>query len=226
MNLKTIILASFLTIGFGLAQAQETQSYMAINLGVSLPQGDYGETNINNPSSGFAKPGPELSIEGVYYIIDYIGIGGKSGFNYHNFDKIAFRNEYVSKTGADEVYFSSASPYVNVHTCAGLYLNVPVTEKFHISPKALAGVMTTFKAQIDARVDYSNQSDLYFYDDFETALDFAYLLGLDLRYIVTDHFMLKLNFERLASKHTFNDNYLVEYDYNMLSFSLSAGIAF
>lgn len=224
-RLKHTILFALL-IFTGNAMAQNAQSYMSINVGGSIPIGDYGSDDINNSTAGFATTGPEGSIEGVFLIIDYFGIGGKTGLNYHKFDQIGFRESAIAQKGASDVYFDNASPYVNIYTVLGPYVNVPISEKFHITAKMLAGFLNTFSADVEGYIEYENQAIEYFNKEFETVVDFSYMLGVDFRYIVTDHFMLKANFESLNSKHTFSNNYRVEYNYNMFSFTVSAGIAF
>lgn len=229
--MNKILLALALVSLQGIALAQETQSYICLNLGPSIPMGDYASKDYNNPQASFAKIGPEFSLEGVYFFMDYLGVGGKTGLNIQAFDKSAYRDGVINSSPFIVDADIYASPYMNIHSVAGLYINLPVTEKFHITPKVLAGLLITLQADVTTDVYYQNGNYDYYYSDAAAGSTFTPLLAVDFRYVVTDHFMLKVNVEHISATQNIEYDIYgsfigVEQKVSMLSISASAGLAF
>lgn len=83
MKTKIIILLLAIT---GIVTAQD--NYMSLTFGVGNPLGDYASiTSLTN--SGYAIQGFMADYSGVYYPIDYVGIGGAIKFNQNAVDKKA-----------------------------------------------------------------------------------------------------------------------------------------
>lgn len=230
MNKIFLILGLISIQGIALAQVN-TQSYMSVNIGASLPSGEYAEADFDNSNAGYANAGPDVSIEGVFFFMDYVGIGGKTGANLNFFGKTRFRNDLINNHGAEDVEFYSSFAYLNIYSVLGLYFNIPVTEKFHITPKILAGAMISETPYTDIDIYYENGDYENYYSDGALSAGFATMFGLDLRYVVTERFMIKANFERLAAKQAYNYDIYGSYigrqqKVNLYSITVSAGLAF
>lgn len=230
MKLKFLTLTMTLLCGAALAQ---TQSYISLNLGLSNPTADYADADFENNDAGFASTGAEISFEGTYFFIDYVGVGGKVGFNFHSFDKKGYESaiEKAYDKQLSSMEYDIATPYLNFFFQVGPYFNLPVSEKFHITPKVLVGIVGSVSPEVETYYEFTDGDWDYDYKDAYSTSSFAPLFGLDFRYVITDHFMMKLNTEYVTFKSNYGDIITgistgLEQKVSYFNIMLSAGIAF
>ncbi|MCD4769314.1 MAG: hypothetical protein K8R35_04025 [Bacteroidales bacterium] len=178
---KIFILGIVLFYTFALS-AQD--SYIGINLGSSLPQGDFADTT-DLFSNGFTLPGFSIQFDGIYYPMQVLGFGGMLGFGslYTDYDRsLANLKEYIENHpnlpgivipgDSDTDYTTGFWNYVNL--LAGPELSAPIG-RFQIGIRAMGGLSMIFSPK--RKFSYENSFDKVNIVSRGASLSLAYLYG-------------------------------------------------
>lgn len=184
--------------------AQRVKPSFNLNGAVALPQGDFGSKDISNPRSGIAKPGLE-------YGFDF-------GLQFRN-SPVAFAMSY--KRADIPVDFNSASaiaardlpgftydlstePWKAKSFLLGIsgILNIDSAGTFVIGPRLLAGVMDLTPYQMKIRFTQGAALSSR-YPNLLRQKDFAFLFGLNFRYVFLNAFYVSVNADYLHANIEF-----------------------
>lgn len=197
-----------------LARAQK--NHISLSMGLAYPLSEYAESN-DYYSHGYANPGFNLSFEGNYIPLWYVGVGGTASFttNYTQSDKYfeglvdAINRNPVSQIPDETIVFHETDPWSYVNLVAGPTLAIPLN-RIQWNIKCFAGISIIFPPKqsmvIPAEIGtYSHSGDTQ-----NTA--FNYLLGTDLIYKLMRNYSIILNaaYTQTQSKSESNLSYTVD----------------
>jgi len=203
--MKKIILILF-TIGiYVTVQSQTKPHFISVNIGASVPMGDYGSTDGNDESSGFATTGANFAIEGAGFINPTVGFGGYLGGNAHNIDEPAFISELNSSIGISGSTLT-ADPYGVSNYMAGIYLSVPATDIVFFRFKVLGGMFMARSPEMTITMTNDFNETFVLNMTESTGSKFAALFGASALFKVSSRIGIAANFEYTGAE--------VEFEYN------------
>lgn len=145
--MKSFLLCLFLAFVFYnnvSSQVEARQGFVSINFGLSIPSGNYGSNNFDNPAAGFATTGSAFDItcghlltpkfgaiamlRGLAHLVD-VGTYSNGLANY-------LRSGYPS--GSTTVNYWS-NTYSSGGMMGGIYGSFPFKSKLTVEPKGLIG---------------------------------------------------------------------------------------
>ena len=116
----------------------ENKSFFGIHGGISFPAGLYASKDPYN--SGFALPGPGVSVESAWFFSKWIGIGGRADYNRHFANagamEVAYLNLLESGSTLD---ISFSGTYTIATAMMGVFSNMPLNRWMQLTGKALFG---------------------------------------------------------------------------------------
>lgn len=211
---------------------QITKSYAAISIGASVPYGDYAKTNTTIEQAGYAQTGANLDVEAAFFFDGFVGVGAKLGIGMIPINQVAY-GEFLASRNPDyeRIEVLSATPYFNTYIALGLYFNIPITEKLQLTPKVMGGLATSFLPEVEAIVYFVNGEERQGYTNTAVALEFMPIFGGNLRYLVSEKFMLQLNVDRMSTVLEFEydseGNYIgKDTKYSVVNIMVGAGLLF
>lgn len=175
------------------ASAQKNPSFVAIKGGASFPFGKYHQKDLDGGS--FALTGFNVSVEGAWFFTPKFGVGTSAEINFHPVDVGVLGWEKVQDDPfLDDLYIRS-EPYKIVTAMAGLYTQLPLTEKLSFTGKLLGGLLW-------GQTPYQLYKPTYFmvgppYYEITPATDwkFSWTTGVGFRYDISPCFGLTLDSE-------------------------------
>lgn len=201
-----------------------SKSYFGVVIGGSFPTGQYKASDDTSKVNSFAKPGLCLILKGNVNLIKYLGLGYSIGGNIHFFDNTKYES-FLRNDENVETSFNS-NPYISYFGLIGPVLKLPIIDELIIefSPEIgfMGGISPMQKLSINQRTYYWNGST-YVYDWVNTSstkieaqnkFGFAYQIDVGLRINLNDGFAVKLGFNYLESKMTFDQKYTTSYPQN------------
>ncbi|HSZ24569.1 MAG TPA: outer membrane beta-barrel protein [Cytophagaceae bacterium] len=194
-----IAAAFFLTIQ-NLAAQNRTKSFIGLSTGLSAPVGNFakadaGEIGNWNNTSGFAKTGYSIGLEGAYFFLPKIGIGGSVTYTDHgqlnNKDANTLASAYQQAFDVDQGAVTTVGRYKTLNAMVGPYLSFPY-KKFTFDVRAMAGILKSFSTPevdvvlTDASINYP------FSQKSSTASSFGWQTGIGGRYLLMKRISLTL----------------------------------
>ncbi len=191
-NLKMFIL---LLVVCSATQAQNN-NFISVFGGITSPSGNWTKTayNVNdiggwlttdadNLSSGFAGSGSTFGVEGAWFFSKYFGVGGLVSHNTFNFAGLdALSAGYRSSFDVDQVTTTVNGGYTMWNFMYGIYFKYPVSDKFAVTAKALAGFTSATTPSIAVDVFDGGNDDGVFTQEPSTANSFSYMTGIGVSY--------------------------------------------
>lgn len=197
-----------------LASAQK--NHVSLSMGLAYPLSEYAESD-DYYSHGYASPGFNLSFEGNYIPLWYVGVGGAASFttNYTQSNKYfvalvdAINRNPVSQIPDETIVFHETDRWSYVTLVAGPTLAIPLN-RLQWNVKCFAGISIIFPPTqsliIPAEIgSYSHSGDAQ-------NIAFSYLLGTDLIYKLMKNYSIILNaaYTQTQSKSQSNLSYTVD----------------
>ncbi|WP_422858439.1 outer membrane beta-barrel protein [Flagellimonas sp. S174] len=232
--MNKLLLGSLLFFGFNqiIAQADTPKFYLGASYGTSFSQGDFKDTDINNPDSGFADDGAKLDIYGGFFLNDRITLLGT--FRYQTFnteigDVIARFNE----DNPDVNFFGSTEDWRVYYLLLGVAYKVNLSKKFSFYPRIGIGPMVVQNPGISISAPDSNvtqsfnrSSETGFGLGFEAGIGFSTSLGR--HFALMPAFTFGGGFANINDVVSTTDNISVTGDYQptVLSFNLGLSVAY
>lgn len=195
MKIEKKILIIILLFVSQYMQAQEkVKSFISLSGGVTVPIGNFAKTNVGtfgnwNNTSGFAKTSFSVGLDGAYYFLKRLGIGGAINYSDHGTlnasDVSKLAQGYQQAFDVDRDSAATSGRYKALTVMVGPYLSFPC-KKFTVDVRALAGVIKSLSTpQInstltDASINYA------FSQLSSTASAFALQGGAGVRYALND----------------------------------------
>jgi hypothetical protein len=197
-NIHYLLLAAFLLIIQNLAAQNSSKSFIGLSGGISAPIGNFSKADAGtvgnwNNTSGFAKTGYNIGVEGAWFFLPNIGVGGSITYSDHsalnNKDVNTLASSYQQAFDVDQAAVSSSGRYQALNTMLGPYLSLPY-KRFNFEVRAMAGILKSFSTPevdvvlTDASINYP------FSQKSSTASAFGWQTGIGLRYLLTEKFSL------------------------------------
>jgi hypothetical protein len=189
-----IILASFK------AKAQDTKeyvkSYISFLGGKSIPLSNYGQSNYNNNSAGFAKKGMVLGLEGAYYF--YKNLGFVATVSYQDQGELSQNDVQTLSDGYNTSFhnnfttLTAVNRYNNLNILGGPQYSF-VYHKFTLDLKAIGGLIKSYSTpSIQIQYTNGNNSLVTLSQNSSKSSAFAYGGGAGLRYSLGEHWDVNL----------------------------------
>ncbi|NOX45956.1 MAG: hypothetical protein GXO89_03140 [Chlorobi bacterium] len=183
------------------AQSQTKPHFISINIGASVPIGDYGKSS-STKTDGFAKTGANFAIEGAVFINNTIGFGGYIGGNAHNIDDVAYTAE-INKIPGILSSNLTADPYAISNYMLGVYINAPASEGIFFRFKALGGSFVAKSPAMTLTFTDDNLNSDFMSLTSATGSKLALLLGGSVLFKVSKRIGLSANLEYTGAECEF-----------------------
>lgn len=198
---KYFITACFLSASLALS-AQQKPSFIELQAGPSFPVGKFHAKEI--PDGSFAQTGFSTSVEGAWFILSWLGVGGSAGTHFHPVDVGSLGYEKVlADPFLNDIYIRS-DPYRSYTLYAGLFFHVPLVQRLSFTAKALGGIMFAQSPYQLYKADYEMIGEKWF--EITSAGDFegSFLAGAGLKYELKNCIGFSLNSEFTYNTMDFN----------------------
>jgi hypothetical protein len=193
MKTKILYVVAMLLVT-SLTYAQEkARNFIGFTVGASAPMGDFskseaGSFNNWNNSAGFAKTGFAAGVEGAYYFLPKIGVGGTLYFSDHGgfskTDVAKLGDSYTDAFGVDESTVSTTGRYRSLNVMIGPYFSFPMN-KFTVDVRLFGGLLKSISTP-EMTVQLEDNTDSKFTQKSSTASAFGWQAGAGFRYALTD----------------------------------------
>lgn len=164
-TLKSLII--FLTLCPSLLLGQktngdkETKFMASFGVGPSVPLADYGNKDLNDPSSGLAKTGLNYQLSFNYLIGQNLGISSKAFFSYNPQDADVWLNNFLQNSTPDQFFRVTTKPWEIKGLSAGMYGTFEL-ENNYADVKFLIGYASVkFPSVFIELKEGNNQSSLF-----------------------------------------------------------------
>lgn len=207
-------------------KAQERNSFVGFNVGPAFPFNKFAYTN---PSGAYAGLGYSLQLEGGYYFKSRLGIGLSLSEMVFPFLNAPFMRDYLAGDPSISHVEMKSDPYeLRNYAIGGLY-RLPLSKKFSMNFKLMAGILWASTPTKFIGVDIATDSGHFYY--WKTAAksrQLSALAGTTLHYHLFDHIDLTggLTFTYAESGFNFYRTDGTSYSlwYKMPALQASAGL--
>ncbi len=195
----------FLTTITSLAQ-WKAKNFIGFTSGLSSPVGDFskadpGAFNNWNNSTGFAKTGFSVGVEGAYYFLPKIGLGGSIYYSEHGGfsknDAAKLGDSYTDAFGVDQSTVSTTGSYRSLNVMVGPYFSFPL-KKFTIDMRVMGGLLKSISTPV-MTVELEDQTEATFKQLSSPASAFGWQVGAGFRYALTDKLGLTFRSDYFSS---------------------------
>lgn len=182
---------------------KDYNGFLKINVGPSIPAGDYGDDNIFfNPDAELANTGVDLNVNLGRHFNQYVGISTTFGY---------FKNPVDRQTIANALSIGAPGPisdfkykgYQSAFLSTGLFVRVPV-ENLSFDLKLEGGIAYGVDTEASFTVnDTFSKFDVV----IEKAGDVSYIFttGIALNYMVKDYIFLSLNLDYRSTLYNYTN---------------------
>ena len=175
--------------------------YVALNIGTGTPIGSYGSTSS---TGGFATQGLNFDIsEGACLGHSNFGLSFKFDYFSNGFDVQSFVN-MLAAGSTNSWAAQSNGDYTGETILIGAYATIPI-RRFAIDFRLMGGIMLAgFPSIAVAESNPSTGTSAAVGFDACTSNAFAYDIGFDIRWNVSNHICLLLSYDYLSANPTFS----------------------
>jgi hypothetical protein len=179
--------------------AQGNKTVIGICGGISTPTGVFSKTDLGdygnwNNNTGFAKPGFNIGLEGAYYVLPKIGIGGVLNFSDHgklnHNDARQLGDSYTDAFAVNYTTVTTSKRYQTLNVLVGPYFSFPY-HKLTLDIRLLGGWTKSISTP-EISVQLENDQSNVFTQKSSTASAFGWQVGIGLRYAFTEKISLSI----------------------------------
>ena len=230
-KLITTVIVIISCIMYSYAQGQK--GYIGISAGPNLPVGEYASTDFSSDAAGWAKLGVNIDISFAYQFGEgNLGIAALLRGQVNPTDAQAMEDFYNNS-------FSGANWTVNGESwklgglLLGGYGSFPISEKTSFDTRVMAGFLNSALPSFTVTATNDGSTGWYKHESV-TAISFAYLAGVGLKFDISPKLYLLTNVDYWASNPKFKDVKITasdgttstdSFEPGIGSFSVSVGIA-
>jgi len=198
--------------------SQNKASFVAVNSGISIPVGKYAGKDLQTGS--FALPGFNMNIDGAWYFLSWLGVGGQAGLNLHPVDVSALGYAKVLDDPFLEDVTIRSDPYQVVTSMVGLYARWDILPNFHLQGKLTGGMMWAKTPYQLYKPQYYLVGPDYFEITSAKSKNFMGMAGLSLQVNISPCIGLKIEGDYAYSEMTFGFKTATatRYDFRVVSF--------
>ena len=218
---KLSLYLSVIMIFFVFQLKSQNESFVALNVGGAIPQGDFAKKDSVTGGLGYANSGFMFGFDGAFFPDDFLGIGGTITFVNSNIDQGKYKmdlfnhikNEYPDIEIPDSIE-------VNYSLGAWRYINIMIGPQgtiragsFNIDIRALGGVSFVFQPQSMFQV-YSEEDKINFSRtrSDKAKAGFGYTLGAGIRYEFKNNYIIRLSADYTGTKVSYETIDEITYD--------------
>jgi len=191
------------------AISQNTKSTISINIGPSVPVGNYSKTDQANSLSGYAKMGSAVSLSYAYSLSDDVSIIAmfalqKNAINTTAFESQLSQSAFGFAGGAARYYGNwdvQEKSWFNKYGLLGLSKNMlkgKKSNKVSLHVKLLAGLVNSKSPEFNAS-SKSDTSYVLMTQGSQSATGFCYVVGADAGYKISRLFSIVLSLDYTGS---------------------------
>ena len=213
MKTRLILICITFVITVSTFAQDKAKNFIGFTVGASIPLGDFaksetGAFNNWNNSAGFAKTGVAVGVEGAYYFLRKIGLGGTIYFSDHGgfskSDVAKLGDSYTDAFGVDESTVSTTGRYRSLNVMVGPYFSFPMN-KFTVDVRLMGGLLKSFSTP-EMTVQLEDNTESKFTQASSTSSAFGWQAGAGLRYSLTDKIGLVFRADYFSSSGVTVDN--------------------
>jgi len=246
MNRKNLYLSVILVFLVFQLKSQN-ESFVALNVGGAIPQGDFAKNDSVTGGLGYANSGFMFGFDGAFFPDDYLGIGGTITFVNSNIDQAKYKSDLVKHINIE--YPDLVIPdsiVVSYNLGAWRYINIMLGPQgtiragnFNIDVRALGGVSFVFQPQSLFQVyDAENGTNFSRTRSDKAKAGFGYTLGAGIRYEFKNNYIVRLSADYTGTKVSYetideitNDNGDIvtstkRTDYSLSNIQIGIGVAY
>lgn len=222
MRKTILILLLFLGIQ---SFSQDKNSFISLQGGGSFPVGNYASTNLDDGS--FTTTGINVGIEGAWFFLPYLGVGGQLGINYHPVDVSSLGWEKVQANPFLQDLTIRSESYQIATGTIGLFGKWNFWNHLSLTGKVLGGMMWGKSPyQLYKPTYYQVEPKWY---EITSATDYSATLvaGAGLRYDISGCIGLKIDADYTMGQmvYGFRTATSTRYDYRDITYiNLSLGL--
>lgn len=179
---KLIVLVTALLVGFVVTAqnkkvVRDYKSAFSVNIGPSMPIGDFESTNEDNENAGFAKTGVNVNVNYDYKFVENFGLAANFLYGYHK-----LHEELLHQIDPD----LNMDHYQYVAGMIGPMVRASITPKTDFDFRLLGGIGRANSPE------FVYQGETIITEDW--ASSFAWKMDADVRFNVSDNTFFMLNF--------------------------------
>ncbi len=180
-----------------------TTGFIALGFGSAMPLGDYGSTS-NSTASGYAQSGSIIDISAGIPINHSNFVIALKFDNFSNgYDIQSYSNNFVANSPGYDVEVINSGGYHGETALIGLYGTIPI-HNFVFDYRFMGGFMFASYPAINYTVTDNNVDTVTnFNQSSSNSTAFAFDIGIGLRWNVSHHFCLRLDYDYLSANPSF-----------------------
>lgn len=191
--MKHILLIFFFAGIATLGNSQDKPSFVGIQAGPSIPIGKYSAIEL--PDGSFTTTGFNTSLEGAWFFLPWMGVGGQAGMSFHPVDVRSLGYEKVIEDPfLDDVTIRS-DPYRNYTFYAGVYFEWPLVQRLSLTSKALGGMLLSYTPYQLYKANYYLIGVKWYEITSAGDFEYSFLAGTGLKYSLKNCIGFTLNGE-------------------------------
>jgi hypothetical protein len=222
------------------SQDDDRKGFASINLGVSIPTGNFGSDNFNNNEAGFATSGAVFDISFGYKFRPKLGVTAVWRGQANGIDVGTYAQSLANFFGSGSVSVET-SAYTLGGIMTGLYGSFPIAAKLSFEPRALVGLSNArLPAKTTVAYNSSGTQLVTWTQDQAETVTFSYIIGAGAKFDVSKKICLLFNVDFYSAKaewenvreisvgHVTGTTEIRKYDYkqNFSTVNISAGFGF
>ena len=193
------------------AQQQTTSSgstdkfIVGITGGFTSPLGNFAKTAYADNTSGFAGSGGNVGVTATWFVKKNFGISALVSYQHYSYQGIQnLANGFHEAFDVDSASATTKGSNHSMNILVGPYYSLPVSKKFSIDFRLLAGVVDASLAGWDVVLTDAGITHPPLSQNVSTAIAFGLQGGAGLRYSIASHWAVMLNGDYFYSKPDFN----------------------
>ncbi len=234
--LLSIIILSTLT-GFG----QDERQFISLAVGPSFTLGDFGRTDINDSTSGWAKTGVAIDFTYAYRFSHNFGFQVQASYSSNKFNNFAYRDALdathnLDPTTPDTAFVvESTSNWSSGGLLIGPYIRLPLSEALSWDIRASVGFYGVVSPDITIKGNITSGDKLEdFYHKGGRGYAFAYSFGTGFKYalshyylmLFTDYYNTSVKIKDASGWDWNNEPYETSFRQNISYISLTFGVGY
>lgn len=220
------------------SQDDDLKGFASINLGVSIPTGNFGSDNFNNNDAGFATSGAVFDISFGYKFRPNLGVTAVWRGQANGIDAGTYAQSLANYFGSGSVSIET-SAFAIGGIMAGLYGSIPIADNLSFEPRALVGFSSArLPAMTTVAYNSSGTKLITWFQDQAETVTFSYIIGVGAKLNVSMKICLLFNVDFYGAKaewenvreisvgHITGTTEIRKYDYkqNFSTVNISAGL--
>jgi hypothetical protein len=235
VDMKKLLIA-FLFIS-QLAYSQSTnRHFVGLSIGPSFPLSDFGKSDLNDSTSGFAKTGVALSFNYAYRITHNFGVQLIISYSSNSLDNIKYRNALEAEHPDYGVSVESSKNWSSGGLLIGPYLRFPLTSNLSWDIRALGGYFGAYSP--NGTINATNKNDpndkKVSYLVSSRAGDFGYMMGTGFKYkkgsyyilLFGDYINASLDFKDASGWDWDGEPYQTKFTRDINYFTITGGVGY